>query len=254
MSRLEHQGKTLLRTDGLNRYFGKFAAIHDLSFDVQEGEIFGIAGPNGAGKSTLFNVITHIPFGPSGGKIFLDDRDITHKKPFEICKLGIARTFQVPRNFRTLTVTENLLIGSYYGRAEKSDSVTKEVNEVLSFVGLLPKANIIADRIPLLDMKLLMIASALVMKPRLLMLDEPIGGLNRGEIELLMEMIRKINRRGVTVLLIEHVMKALMGLSDRVMIMNFGEKIAEGKPEEVANDQSVVEAYLGDRYLSGRGP
>ncbi len=245
--------KSILVADDVSKYFGKMAAVKDLSFHVYDGEIFGIAGPNGAGKTTLFNVISHV-FPPDSGQIKFKDEFIHKLSLDRIFKLGVARTFQIPALFKTLTVRQNVQIGGTFGNPGKGAGMSKHdlddlIDNTLEFTGLSKKSNVIAEELDLMDRKLLMIASALVTKPEVLMLDEPIAGLGKVDSDKVMELIRNINRKNVTILLIEHVMEALMGLSNRVMIMHHGEKICEGDPAKVAKDEKVIEAYLGEEYV-----
>jgi branched-chain amino acid transport system ATP-binding protein len=249
---LAKNSNAILLTENVSKYFGKMAAVKDLSFQVNEGEIFGIAGPNGAGKTTLFNVISHV-FPPDDGRIKFQDMYIHTSSLDKIYRLGIARTFQIPALFKSLSVRQNVQVGATFGNPGKVKKFNKKeidnlVYETLKFTGLLKIEDVIAEELSLMDRKLLMIASALVTKPLILMLDEPIAGLGKVDSDRVMGIIRDINDQGVTVLLIEHVMEALMGLSKRVMIMHHGEKICEGKPDKVAKDEKVIEAYLGEEY------
>ncbi|MGB9671570.1 MAG: ABC transporter ATP-binding protein [Candidatus Norongarragalinales archaeon] len=236
----------LLECESLSKYFGKFAALKDLSFSIDEGIIFGIAGPNGAGKTTLINVISGL-YPLTTGKIRFLDKYIHNTPPHRRCQLGIARTFQIPTYFPNLTVEENVLVGVTFG-AKKQDNVEKRVMDVLEFTWLLEKKDAIAENLSLYEKKRLMLAVALATEPKLLMLDEPIAGLNPNEINESMKLIKTINNNGVTIIIIEHVMRVLMGLSDRVMILNQGEKLAEGSPNEIAKDEKVIKTYLGEKY------
>jgi branched-chain amino acid transport system ATP-binding protein len=243
----------ILRCENVSKYFGDFAAVKDLSFHVNPGEVFGIAGPNGAGKTTLFNVISNIPFPPSSGKIIFNGEEIQGLKPHKICHLGLARTFQIPLIFKEMTYLENVLVGGIFGKDfsfYRSDSKLSmdSANQAIKLVGLFEKRDNYPKSAPLFDIKRLMIASAVAMKPKLLLLDEPVGGLNSSEIMQLVDLIRKLQNEGITIVIIEHVMTCLMTISQRVMILNYGEKLAEGKPEEVAENEAVIEAYLGKEY------
>jgi branched-chain amino acid transport system ATP-binding protein len=249
---LSQKKKPILVAEGVSKYFGRMAAVKDLSFQVYEEEIYGIAGPNGAGKTTLFNIISHV-LPVDDGRIMFNDKYIHKLSLDSIFRLGLARTFQIPALFKSLTVRQNVQVGATFGDPEKGTKMDKNdvenlIDETLDFTGLSAKRDIIAEELALMDRKLLMMASALVTKPTVLMLDEPIAGLGKVDSVQVMELIRNINKQGVTILLIEHVMEALMGLSERVMIMHHGEKICEGKPEKVAKDESVIEAYLGEEY------
>ncbi len=248
----------------VTKRFGRFAAVDSLSFKVEEGEVFGIAGPNGAGKTTLFNSITGIPYALSAGRIVLDRREISHLKPHQICHRGIARTFQIPRVFEAGTYLENVLVGSIFGGADKHGVPTdggcqKSANprdmatEALKLVGLGHKAGSATGGASLFDRKCLMLASAVATQPRLLLLDEPVGGLNRQEVDVFLGLVQQLNKQGLTIIIIEHIMRALMSVSTRVMILNHGRKICEGIPESVGKDPAAIEAYLGEEYRILKG-
>lgn len=236
----------LLECEGLSKYFGKFAALKNLSFSINEGIIFGIAGPNGAGKTTLINVISGL-YPQSAGKIKYYDNYIHNLPPHRRCQLGIARTFQIPTYFPLLSVEKNVLVGATFGTM-KRENIETRITDILEFTWLLEKKDAIAESLSLYEKKRLMLAVALATEPKLLMLDEPIAGLNPKEIDESMKLIKEIADNGVTIIIIEHVMRALMALSDRVMILNQGEKLAEGTPNEIAKDEKVIEAYLGQKY------
>lgn len=245
----------LLECRNVTKFYGGLAAVQDLSFWVNEGEIFGIAGPNGAGKTTLFDVISaHTLI--SAGEIYFQGNPI-HKKPsYEIYRMGIARTFQIPVVFQSQSVLMNVVVGSQFGRHGRSllsllrfeDEVIQQALKSLSLVGLTESAEATSANLSLFDKKRLMLASALATKPKLLLLDEPVGGLNTSEIEEFMGLTRKIRDEGVTIIIIEHVMKALMGLSDRVLIMHYGQKLFEGLPEEASHNSEVLRVYLGEQF------
>ncbi len=241
----------LFEADGIVKTYGGLAAVDGLSFRVSQGETFGIAGPNGAGKTTLFDVVTGM-VRPTSGRIRLNGEAIEHATVHEICQRGIARTFQQPSVFDSQSVLSNVLAGAQFGvrgsflRGLRLTSATLEraITE-LDFVGLADRSGETAGYLPVFDKKRLMIASALATEPVLLFLDEPFGGLNAGEVDQLMALLRKIKGRGITLVLIEHVMRALMSLSDRVLIMNHGKWLFEGSPADVIADEEVVRVYLG---------
>jgi branched-chain amino acid transport system ATP-binding protein len=241
----------LLSCRNVGKSFGALAAVKDITFDVAAGEILGIGGPNGAGKTTLFEVISGL--NPvSRGSILLEGRDITGLAPEEICHAGVARTFQLNAGFDSLTARENVLIGAYFGRENRvvptfriGNQANDAADEALAMVGLRDRAHRITGKLPVLDRKLLMMASALATRPKLLLMDEPVGGLTARETDRVMAAVRAIKAAGVTIILIEHVMRFLVQLSDRVMIMHHGEKIFEGSPRNLVNDRTVVDVYLG---------
>jgi branched-chain amino acid transport system ATP-binding protein len=237
---------SLLEVCSVTRYFGGLRALYDISFNLEQGEILGLIGPNGAGKTTLFNIIAGT-FPPSSGSVKLDNEEITLQGPRRICHEGISRTYQLVRPFSSLTVYENILVGNYFGNTEAQGarSVEGEGIELLRLTGLLQKANTPAKNLTLVGRKQLEIARALATRPKVLLLDEAISGLNPAETEAVMTLIREIRSRGITVFMIEHIMKAVMGLSDRILVLNFGELIAQGTPDQITKNQAVIEAYLG---------
>lgn len=241
----------LLSCRNVGKSFGALTAVNDLSFEVKAGEILGIGGPNGAGKTTLFEVISGLN-PASRGSILLAGQDITRLTPEQICHVGVARTFQLNAGFDSLTARENVLIGAYFGRENRilpSFRLGKDVNaaadEAMAMVGIEASAGRITGKLPVLERKLLMMASAMATRPKLLLMDEPVGGLTAKETDRVMQAVRTIKAAGVTIILIEHVMRFLVQLSDRVMIMHHGEKIFEGLPGNLVNDATVVDVYLG---------
>jgi len=239
----------LLELDGVSKAFGSLKAVDGVSFQVQAGEIFGVAGPNGSGKSTLFNVITGIPFGPDRGRIRFDGTDIHKKSGNDIARLGLARTFQRETSFDGLTVFENAVIGAGYGGpVRKSAAVREAAAEALEFVGLgSSQFGRLAGELSVFDRKCLMLATAIAMEPRMLLLDEPASSLTKPEIETSIGLIRRIAGRGITIVLIEHVLTFLMSLSQHLLVLNQGTVLAAGDPKTVISDPRVVEAYLGTR-------
>lgn len=241
----------LLEGRGLVKRYGGLAAVDGVSFEVFDGETFGIAGPNGAGKTTLFDVITGIVHA-SEGLILFQGREIQSASVHRICHLGISRTFQLPSVFDSQTALANVLAGAQYGSGRSvlsswriDPATVGRAHAELAFVGLGDRFAALAGPLPLFDKKRLMIASALATQPQMLFLDEPFGGLTPPEIDELIELLRAVKARGITIVLIEHVMRALMALSDRVLIMNQGKTLFLGSPHEVLQDEEVVRVYLG---------
>jgi ABC-type branched-subunit amino acid transport system ATPase component len=242
----------LLDCENVVKRFGSLAAVDGLSMTVNPGEIVGIGGPNGAGKTTFFDVVTGIT-PATEGRMFFDGNDIGGLGADAICQMGIARTFQLNATFDSLTVRENIDIAAYFGRGKRrvpgfrlGKDVREQTEQALAFVGLADKADETVAQLPVLDRKLLMIAGAIATKPKLLFLDEPVGGLNTTEIDHIMDLVVRLKGDGLTVVLIEHVMRFLLALSSRVIIMHHGKKIFEGLPNQVAEDPVVVETYLGE--------
>jgi ABC-type branched-subunit amino acid transport system ATPase component len=253
----------LLRVRNLTKFFGGLAAIHDVDFHVKQGEILSIIGPNGAGKTTLFNLLTGIHH-PSGGEIFFQEERITNWSPYQTARRGIARTFQTTILFGELPVLDNVIIGhrcrmgsGLWDALLRTERLRREVEEsldcvqeILSFVGLAEHQKDLAKNISQEGQKRLSIAMALSTRPQLLLLDEPTGGLITEETVELMNLFLRIVKRGVTICLIEHKMRVVMNISDRVIVLNHGEKIAEGPPQEISRHRAVIEAYLGGEYAA----
>jgi branched-chain amino acid transport system ATP-binding protein len=236
----------MLKLRGVSRSFGGVRAVREVDLDVAEGEILGLIGPNGAGKTTLFNLVTGMVL-PTAGSISFLDREITRLDPASRCKLGIARTFQLVRPFPRLTVLQNVAVGRIYGRrpAASRRAAEAESESILDVVGLADRPHLLARHLTLVDRKRLELARALATYPTLLLLDELLAGLNPTEVLSAMELVRRIRVEGTTVIMVEHLVKAVFGLSDRVVVLNAGQKIAEGPPSAVAVDRGVVDAYLG---------
>ncbi len=242
--------QALLVARGVTKHFGGVAAVHNVDLTIHQGEVVGLIGPNGAGKTTFINCITGMEPLTSGSVAFRG-ADITNHAAYQIGRIGIARTFQVVKPFRNMTVRENVAVGAMYGAGgahRSSKAAFAKAEEVLHFVGMADKMDRGGDQLTIPDLKRLELAKALAMEPQLLLLDEVMAGLHTREIEAAMELIRKVNASGVTVLVIEHVMKAIMGLSARVVVLHYGEKIAEGAPQEIVTNRKVIEAYLGEKY------
>jgi branched-chain amino acid transport system ATP-binding protein len=236
----------LLEVNGLSKRFGGLQAVSDLSFTVEAGEILALIGPNGAGKSTVFDLINGV-HAPDSGRIVFDGQDITGKPPHEIAHRGLARAHQIVQPLPELSVLDNCLVGACYGRGDLSLAAGRElVCEVADLVGLADRLESPAGQLTTAGKKRLELARALCGLPRLLLLDEVLAGLNLTEIARMVETIRGIRARGVAILMVEHVMTAIMSLSDRIVVLNLGRKLAQGTPRQIADDPAVVEAYLGN--------
>ena len=236
----------------LSKHFGALAAVNSLSFELAAGEVLGIGGPNGAGKTTFFDLASGLE-SPTSGSVFFNGENITNQSPEQICHRGIARTFQLNAGFDSLSVRENVLIAAYFGIGNRmlpglrvGAEASRRADEALEIVGLENQQAVTVENLPVFDRKLLMLAGAIATSPRLLLLDEPVGGLTPNEMEKIIEVVRAICSQGVSVILIEHVMKFLITLSSRVLIMHHGEKIYEGSADGLVKDQTVVDVYLGE--------
>lgn len=241
----------LLKVENLSKSFGGLMVITQLSFSLFEGEILGIIGPNGSGKTTLFNLITGF-LKVDQGSIQYMGKDITNKRPSEVCKLGIGRTFQIAKPFNQLTVLENVMAGRTYGSnpAKALNNARHEAMELLHLVRLDKKLDTVSAQLNLIDRKRLEVARALATRPKLLLLDEVFAGLNPKETEEALELISTVKNLGITIMVVEHVIKVILGVSNRVIVLSSGNKIFEGTPQDAVNDQRVIEAYLGEEYYA----
>jgi branched-chain amino acid transport system ATP-binding protein len=242
----------ILEGKGVTKYFGGLAAVLNLDFTVEQGEVLGLIGPNGAGKTTLFNLIS-AALVPKSGTIKFKGKNITGLKPYKICRMGVARTFQSVKIFANMPVLDNVVLGSFFGvsTGNSSADAVREATELLEFVGLSQLKATPAKDLTLANQKRLEIAGALATKPELLLLDEIMAGLNPTEVAQAMELVTRIRDKKITVIMIEHVMKAIMNMCERIMVLHHGEKIAEGTPKEVATSKKVVEVYLGEKVHAG---
>jgi len=246
--------EVILRGTGVTKQYGALKAVTDLDFTVQKGEILGIIGPNGAGKTTFLSLINGTE-SLTRGEICFKNEKISGLKPFQIAERGISRTFQIVKPFPGMTVLENVSIGALFGKKKikQAKAAREKTRSILGMVNLDSKADLPVENLNISERKRLEVARALAMDPEVLLLDEVMAGLNQAEVVSIMELIQKLNRdEGTTILVIEHVMKAIMGLSHRVMVLHHGEKITEGLPEVVTSDERVISAYLGERYAKTR--
>jgi branched-chain amino acid transport system ATP-binding protein len=244
----------ILRGEGVTKHFGALKAVSNVDFEVRRGEILGIIGPNGAGKTTFLSLINGtLPF--TRGEIYFKNEKISGLKPYQIAERGISRTFQIVKPFPGMTVLENVSIGALFGKDKIKDAALarEKTRSILARVKLEGKEDLRVEHLNISERKRLELARALAMDPELLLLDEVMAGLNTSEVDSVMELIIELNRQGRTILVIEHVMKAIMGISHRVMVLHHGEKISEGEPGDVITDENVISAYLGERYAKMRG-
>jgi branched-chain amino acid transport system ATP-binding protein len=243
----------MLETQGLGRRFGGLQAVSDVSLSVPEGQVLGIIGPNGAGKTTVINLLTgHLK--PTAGRILIDGRDMTGARPWTIAQAGVARTFQIVKPFRGLSIRENVAVGILYGPqgVRHMSQALKAADRVLEDVGLSGQGERAPGELSVADARRLELARALALRPRLLLLDEVMAGLRHAEIEPSLQLIRTLQARGITIIVVEHVMKAILAVCDRVVVLHQGRVLTSGDPRQVMADSRVIEAYLGHRYAKRR--
>ena len=240
----------LLSVQGVTKRFGGLQALTDVTFDLPEGQILGLIGPNGAGKTTLFNAINGV-YPPEEGRIIFRDKDVTNTKTYHHARMGMARTHQIVQPLNDLTVRENVMVGACFGRENQNlRQAAETVEEVLEFLDLHIRIDQLAGSLNVGQKKRLEMARALASHPYLLLLDEVLAGLTPSEIGGMVETVKNIRERGITIIMIEHVMKAVMNVSDRIVVLDYGQQIAEGTPEEISSNKKVIEAYLGDPKLA----
>lgn len=237
---------SLLRVEKISKSFGGLVAVRDFSLSVEKGEIVGLIGPNGAGKTTVFNMIAHF-YPPDAGRILYEGKDLTGMKPYEICQLGIARTFQVTKPFVNNTVLENVMVGAFSRTHDPRQAQSKSL-EILRKVNFFAQRNLLAGELTTVDHKRLELARALATEPKLLLLDEVMAGLTPSEKVPLLDLLRSIRDEGITLVVVEHDMKAVMTLCERIVLMHRGEKLVEGTPQEVSSNPQAIAAYLGEEY------
>ncbi|MEM4200634.1 MAG: ABC transporter ATP-binding protein [Nitrososphaerales archaeon] len=241
----------LLECKELCKSFGGLVAVKNLHFKVESGEILGLIGPNGSGKTTVLNLISGV-LKPDAGKILFAGKDIVGLRPHQICQLGIARTYQNVRPFLNHTVLQNVMVGALFGRRKGREQTITLAQSILDFVNLSDKKDMLVESLTLKDRKTVEIARALASQPSLLLLDEPMGGLSPTEVNTFLNLLKRIRDTGVTLIIVEHVMKALMSIAERVIVLYLGEKLVEGSPQEISNNKQVINIYLGEEYASTR--
>ncbi len=241
----------LLKVENITKRFGGLVAVNNLSMTVEAGEILGLIGPNGAGKTTAFNMISGY-YKPTEGQVFFDGQNVTGLRPDQICKLGLARTFQVVKPFPQLSVLDNVMIGAY-NRTSDNDEARQRAREIIAFLDMKKDSNLLAGSLSVAGRKRLEIAKALATEPKMILLDEAMAGLRPTETDEIIDLVRQVQQQNVAMLLVEHVMKVIMELADRIIVIHHGEKIAEGEPRAVVQDSAVIDAYLGEAVVDVNG-
>ena len=236
----------ILEVQHLTKDFGGLRAVDSLDLGIEEGEILGLIGPNGAGKSTVFNCVAGV-YPPTRGHIYFRSEEISGRKPWDLCKYGMARTFQIVKPFASKSVLYNVMVGAF-AITDKTNEAREKALWVLEFLNFEDRKDMRAGNLTIADRKRLEIARALATEPKLLLLDEVMAGLRPAEVDEMVAIIRRLREQGVTIFVIEHIMRAIMALSDRIVVIQFGQKIAEGLPQQVAADENVIKAYLGEEY------
>ena len=236
----------ILELKGVNKSFGGLKAVEDFNLSIEEGEILGLIGPNGAGKSTIFNCIAGV-YPPTAGEIYFKGENITHQRPWDLCRKGLARTFQIVKPFSSRTVLYNVTVGAFATTGKRAEAERRAL-KVLRHLHMEDIRNVRAGNLTIAYLKRLEIARALATQPKILLLDEVMAGLRPTEVDEMVKIIKELRESGVTIFVIEHIMRAIMAVSDRVAVLHFGTKIAEGTPKEVASDERVIKAYLGEEY------
>lgn len=239
---------SLLEIKNMTMQFGGLTAVDDLDLSIDKGQILGLIGPNGAGKSTAFNCVAGV-YKPTYGQIFFDGEDVTGAKPWDLCKKGMGRTFQIVKPFTALSVLDNVTVGSF-SVTNKRETARGKAVEILELLGMADKQDLLPGALTIADRKRLEIARALATEPKLLLLDEVMAGLRPTEVDEVIEIIQTLRGKGMTIFVIEHIMRAIMALSDEIVVIQFGRKICQGDPEAVAQDENVIKAYLGDDYVA----
>jgi branched-chain amino acid transport system ATP-binding protein len=237
----------ILRVEKIGKNFGALAALNEVSFELHSGEILGIIGPNGSGKTTLFNVMIGEPPADQG-EVYFEEKGITRTPTYKICRLGLVKTAQIVQPFAGLSVRDNIIMGGLFGADLPLQQARRKAEEVLEWVGLGALADTPAESITVAMRRRLELARALAPNPKVILLDENMAGLTASEIEAVLTLLRRINALGISLIIVEHIMQAVMGISQRVMVLNYGQKIAEGTPAEVVRNREVIEAYLGEEY------